>query len=184
MDKVKRIVVFGAGRIGRSFIAQLFSYAGYEVVLVDVDKILIDRLNERKAFPVMIRDSKHSTEERTIEVKNITAIHLDEEDQIIAQIEEADVLATSVGKNGLSGLTGILNRGIQSRYNRYPDDPIDIILAENVRNAAEFLYSALLKGGAAYPVKTYVGLVETSIGKMVPIMTAGDLEEDPLPRIC
>jgi len=180
MDKVKSIVVFGAGRIGRSFIAQLFSHAGYKVVLVDVDNMLIDRLNERKVFPVMIRDSQHPNEERTIEVQNITAIHLDEEDQIIAQIEEADVLATSVGKNGLSGLTGILGRGIQSRYNRYPDDPIDIILAENVRNAAEFLYSALLKGGAAYTVKTYVGLVETSIGKMVPIMTREQMAEDPL----
>ena len=82
MDKVKSIVVFGAGRIGRSFIGQLFSLAGYKVVLVDVDKILIDRLNERNAFPVMIRDSQHPSEERTIEVKNITAIHLDEEDQI------------------------------------------------------------------------------------------------------
>ena len=180
MDKVKVLVVFGAGRIGRSFIAQLFSHAGYEIVLVDVDKILIDRLNERKAFPVMIRDSKHSNEERTIEVKNITAFHLDQEEQIIARIKEADILATSVGKNGLSGLTGILNRGIQSRYEGYPDDPIDIILAENVRNAAEFLYSALKKGGAAYPVKTYVGLVETSIGKMVPIMTREQMAEDPL----
>jgi len=180
MDKVKVLVVFGAGRIGRSFIAQLFSHAGYEIVLVDVDKILIDRLNERKAFPVMIRDSKHSTEERTIEVKNITAFHLDEEEHIIARIKEADVLATSVGKNGLSGLTGILNRGIQSRYEGYPENPIDIILAENVRNAAEFLYSALKKGGAAYPVETYVGLVETSIGKMVPIMTREQMAEDPL----
>ena len=164
MGEVKSIVVFGAGRIGRSFIGQLFSYAGYEVVFVDVDKMLIDRLNERKAFPVMIRDSQHPEEERTIEVKNISALHLNEEEKIITRIEEAGVLASSVGKNGFSGLAGILNRGIQSRYNRYPDNPIDIILAENVRNAGDFLRSALLKGGASYPLESYVGLVETSIG--------------------
>lgn len=180
MDKAKHIVIFGAGRIGRSFIGQLFSQAGYEVVFVDVDRTLIDRLNERKAFPVIIKDSQHPDEEKTMEVKNISAIHLDEEEKVINQIEEADVMATSVGKKGLSGLTGILDKGIQSRYNRYPANPIDIILAENVRNAGEFLYSALLKRGASYPVETYVGLVETSIGKMVPIMTREQMATDPL----
>ncbi len=40
--------------------------------------------------------------------------------------------------------------------------------------------SALLKGDPAYPVKDYVGLVETSIGKMVPIMTREQMEADSL----
>ncbi len=180
MDEVKKILVFGAGRIGRSFIGQLFNHAGYELVFVDVDSKLIARLNERRAYPVMILDSQHPDEEKTIQVKNITALHSDEEEKIISQIEEADVMATSVGKNGLSGLTGILDKGIRSRYHRYPGKPIDIILAENVRNAGDFLLSALLKGGAAYPVEAYVGLVETSIGKMVPIMTLEQTAADPL----
>ena len=180
MGDGKKILIFGAGRIGRSFVGQLFSNAGYEVVFVDVDRKLIDRLNERKEYPVMIRDSQHPDEERAIQVKNITALRADEAEKIITQIEEADVLATSVGKNGLSGLTGIMDRGIRSRYNRYPGNPIDIILAENVRNAGDFLRSALLKGGAAYPVDDYVGLVETSIGKMVPIMTREQMAADPL----
>ena len=180
MDEVKKILVFGAGRIGRSFIGQLFSHAGYGVVFVDVDRKLIARLNERKAYPVMIRDSQHPDEEMTIQVTNITALHADEEEKIISQIEEADVMATSVGKNGLSGLTGILDKGIRSRYHRYPGKPIDIILAENVRNAGDVLFSALLKGGAAYPVEAYVGLIETSIGKMVPIMTLEQTAADPL----
>ena len=180
MDDGKKILVFGAGRIGRSFIGQLFSQAGYEVVFVDIDRKLIDKLNERGGYPVMIRDSQHPDGERTIPVKNITALHADDKGKIITQIEEAEVLATSVGKNGLSGLTGILDRGIRSRYNRYPGNPIDIILAENVRNAGDFLRSALLKEGAVYPVDAYVGLVETSIGKMVPIMTREQIAADPL----
>lgn len=180
MGDGKKILIFGAGRIGRSFVGQLFSHAGYRVVFVDVDRKLIDRLKERKAYPVMIRDSQHPDEEKTLQINNVTALHADEAEKIITQIEEADVLATSVGKNGLTGLTGILDRGIRSRFNRYPGNPIDIILAENVRNAGDFLRSALLKGGAAYPVDAYVGLVETSIGKMVPIMTREQMAADPL----
>jgi mannitol-1-phosphate 5-dehydrogenase len=180
MDEGKKILIFGAGRIGRSFIGQLFSSAGYRVVFVDVDRQLVESLSERKSYPVMIRDSKHPEEERTISVANITAIHSEEADKIIEHIKEAEVLATSVGKNGLYGLTGILDKGILARYGRYPRKPIDIILAENVRNAADFLFAALLKRGAAYPVKDYVGLVETSIGKMVPIMTREQIAADPL----
>jgi len=180
MVKNKSIVIFGAGRIGRSFIGQLFNQAGYTVVFVDVDRTLIGRLNDRKAFPVVIRDSQHSDRERIIEVNNIRAFHADEEEKIITRIKEADVLATSVGKSGLTGLADILNKGIQSRYNRYPGNPIDIILAENVRDAGDFLRAALLKAGASYPVESYVGLVETSIGKMVPIMTREQMAADPL----
>ena len=180
MDEEKEILIFGAGRIGRSFIGQLFSNAGYRLVFVDVDRKLIDRLNERKAYPVVIRDSRHPDEEKAIQVNKVIALHADEGEKIISRIEEADMLATSVGKSGLSGLTGILDRGIRSRYNRYPDRPIDIILAENVRNAGDVLRSALLKGGSSYPVDDYVGLVETSIGKMVPIMTREQMAADPL----
>ncbi len=180
MDKGKKILVFGAGRIGRSFIGQLFSRAGYRVIFVDIDRALVTRLNERQAYPVMIRDSQHPEKEKTIQVDNITAFHISEEVEIISAIEEADMLATSVGKNGLSGLAGLLDRGIRSRYKKHPGKPVDIILAENVRHAGEILYAAFMKGDIAYPVDSYVGFVETSIGKMVPIMTREQMAADPL----
>jgi mannitol-1-phosphate 5-dehydrogenase len=176
----KQILIFGAGRIGRSFIGQLFSSAGYRVVFVDIDRQLVERLNSRKVFPVILRDSSHPGAQKILEVNFLSALHASEEEKIIRHIEEADILATAVGKNGLSGLTGILGRGIQSRYTRHPARPLDIILAENVRNAGAFLASALQSAAKAVPVRDYVGLVETSIGKMVPIMTREQLEEDPL----
>jgi mannitol-1-phosphate 5-dehydrogenase len=46
--KKNKLVLFGAGKIGRSFIGQLFSRGGYEVVFVDVFKSVIDELNEKK----------------------------------------------------------------------------------------------------------------------------------------
>ena len=42
VDKQK-IVIFGAGKIGRSFIGQLFGCAGYQVVFVDVNQTIVDR---------------------------------------------------------------------------------------------------------------------------------------------
>jgi len=47
---MKRIVQFGAGNIGRSFIGQLFSQSGYEVIFVDVQESLTRLINEKKSI--------------------------------------------------------------------------------------------------------------------------------------
>jgi len=54
----KKLVLFGAGRIGRSFIAYLFNKAGYEVVFVDIDKQLIDALNIKGGYDVIVKSKQ------------------------------------------------------------------------------------------------------------------------------
>ena len=53
-----KILIFGAGKIGRSFIGQLFSRGGYEVVFVDVNKQINDALNARGNYNVIIKSDK------------------------------------------------------------------------------------------------------------------------------
>ncbi len=69
MDE-KSILIFGAGKIGRSFIGQLFGLAGYQVVFVDVDLGIVRELNIRKSYPVVI---KGKTDE-IIVVPNVRAV--------------------------------------------------------------------------------------------------------------
>ena len=47
---MKNTVLFGAGKIGRSFIGKLFSRAGYEVVFIDKDGQLINVFNCQHVF--------------------------------------------------------------------------------------------------------------------------------------
>ena len=44
--------MYGAGNIGRGFIGQTFSLAGYKVGFIDVNMTLIDRLNADGEYPV------------------------------------------------------------------------------------------------------------------------------------
>jgi mannitol-1-phosphate 5-dehydrogenase len=46
---VKKLVLFGAGKIGRTFIGQLFATSGFEVVFIDIFELtdLIDDLLSR-----------------------------------------------------------------------------------------------------------------------------------------
>lgn len=162
-----KLVLFGAGKIGRSFIGQLFSRAGYEVVFIDKDERLIDALNRQRSYNVFICD----TRPETIVVENVRGICVDDTATVIDEIVSADVLTVSIGKNGLPHIIPILSEGLVKREQEHPGKALDIILAENMRNADVFFYDELAKKlPPDYPVVERVGLVETSIGKMVPLI--------------
>jgi mannitol-1-phosphate 5-dehydrogenase len=89
--------------------------------------------------------------------------------------------ATSVGKGALPKVLPVLARGLEKRFEKEPERPLDIIIAENDRTAPELFRKILTRElGPGYPFSRLVGLVETSIGKMVPLMRKEDLAEDPL----
>jgi len=162
------LLQFGAGNIGRSFVAQLFSAAGYEVVFVDVVDELVTALNARGRYRVMIKDVK--SEE--IWVERVRAVHGKDLAAVADVLAEADIAATAVGPNALPFLYPGIARGLQLRCERHALRPLDIILAENLRNAAGIVREGLRQQlPPDFPLDAMTGLVETSIGKMVPIMT-------------
>ena len=69
---MKTFVQFGAGNIGRSFIARLFASAGYAPVFVDVDPTLIALLNARGAYPVVVK--KNDGPDETLLVEGVRVI--------------------------------------------------------------------------------------------------------------
>jgi len=171
------LLQFGAGNIGRSFVAQLFSAAGYEIVFVDVVDDLVAELNSRGHYRVIIKDEPGTV----LEVKRVRAIHGKKLAAVAEALAEADVAATAVGPNALPFLYLGIARGLQLRYERHGLRPIDLILAENLRNAARIVHEGLQQQlPPGFPLDEMAGLVETSIGKMVPIMTDGQKAEDPL----
>jgi len=173
----KKLILFGAGKIGRSFIGQLFSKGGYEVVFVDVFKPVIDELNSRRNYKVILKDIQESV----IMVENVRGIMADDCKLVAHEISSAELIAVSVGLNGLKGIIPLISNGLIQRFEKDPTAAIDIIIAENLRNAAEYFETELLKIlPTTYPFHQLVGLVETSIGKMVPIMQPKDLQEDIL----
>ena len=51
---MKKAVVFGAGNIGRGLAGRIFSEAGYEVVFVEVNKEVNDRMNSDRSYPLYV----------------------------------------------------------------------------------------------------------------------------------
>lgn len=173
----KSILIFGAGKIGRIFIGQLFGLSGYEVIFSDVDLEIVHALNQRKSYPVVIK----GVQEETLIIPNVRAISGLDKAQVVQEVSKASILAVSVGKNALEKVIPVIAEGLKLRFQINPDNPLDIIIAENMRSASEFIHKKLLDNiPKEYPIDKLVGLVETSIGKMVPIMQQSDLEKDPL----
>lgn len=172
-----KLVHFGAGNIGRSFVGQLFSRAGWDVVFIDVDRRIIDELNKKRQYKVMVKDK----EQETIVVKNVRGVYALDLEQVSNEVMEADLLSTAVGKDALSGLIQPIARGLEKRKNESPSRPLDIIICENMIDAASFFKKYLRRElSSNFPIEKYVGLVETSIGKMVPIMSEKHRKRDPL----
>ena len=173
----KSIVVFGAGKIGRSFVGQLFSRAGYRVVFVDVDQRVVGELNRRGRYEVVIKSEK----DEVMEVTNVSGVLATDIDAVADVIARCSLMATCVGKNALPKIMPVLAKGIEKRFAEWPGFPLDIILAENIRDACTLMKDGLIALlGKKFPVNTYLGFIETSIGKMVPIMPKGIEDRDPL----
>lgn len=172
------ILIFGAGKIGRSFIGQLFGKAGYEVVFVDMDESLVRELNRRGSYPVIIKGV--DKEERLV-IENVRAIHAVDTNAVTKALRDTNIMAISVGKSALPAIAPVIAKGLLERESHRTGWILDMILAENMRSSDLFFREKLRENlPPSYPLDSMVGLVETSIGKMVPIMTAGDLAEDPL----
>ena len=150
---------------------------GYDLVFVDIDKNLVSLLNKEKKYSVVIKGES----DRKFQINLSRAIELGDKTGIISEIINADICAVSVGQRGLPGVGEILANGLKARYQQKPEKPLDIILAENLRDASGWMKSYLQQiMPSSFPLDSYVGLVETSIGKMVPIMTEADMKNDPL----
>jgi len=177
---VKKAVMYGAGNIGRGFIGKLFSETGYEVVFIDINPVILERLNSDRRYPVRIMADGEYKEEI---VDNVRAVSAADVDQVAAEIASADIMATAVGVNVLPKIAKPIASGLHKRWEGGNFSPLNIIICENMLDANHYL-SKLIKQELSEKDREYfeekVGLVEASIGRMVPIMTPKMQDGNPL----
>lgn len=174
----KKLVLFGAGKIGRSFIGQLFSRSGYEVVFIDIDEGIIAALNRDKRYKIIIKSDDGDEEIWVEHVRGVLGTNMEE---VVSEVATASILAISVGQVAIPKIAPSIALGLELRVEKYAGIPLDIILAENLRDAAQAVGAELKKHlPSSFHFDEKVGLIETSIGKMVPIMPLSEIEKYPL----
>ena len=170
--------MYGAGNIGRGFIGQLFSGAGYSVGFVDINKEVIGRLNQDKEYPVDVVSNSGMEE---IIVKNAYGIDGTDIELVSEEIASADIMATAIGVNVLKFIAKPIALGLKKRFERGAK-PFNIIICENLIGADQFLKGLIKEQLPEYADKidSEIGFVEASIGRMVPVLPEEKKQGNPL----
>jgi len=175
---MKKAVQFGAGNIGRGFLGQLFNQSGYEIVFVDIIPQLISSLNKKGFYHLRIVGDNP----QDLIIENVRAVNAKDKEEVAREIVLADLMATAVGAKNLPAVAALVARGMERRAEKGIEEPINLIICENIPQASETLTQYLLK--ETHPhyleyLKDYLGLVESVISRMVPVIPERLREKDP-----
>ncbi|KAB2333003.1 mannitol-1-phosphate 5-dehydrogenase [Bacillus mesophilum] len=166
-------VHFGGGNIGRGFIGKLLADAGYEVVFVDVNDEIVDLLNEKREYKVVLAADQS---EETI-VKNVRAINSKtNSDEVISTIAKADLVTTAVGPTVLGIIANLIRDGLKMRAEA-GSNPLNIIACENMIGGSSFLKEKVyesLNADQAGKFDQLFAFPNAAVDRIVPIQTNED----------
>ncbi|KGL39664.1 mannitol-1-phosphate 5-dehydrogenase [Listeria newyorkensis] len=167
-------VHFGAGNIGRGFIGQLLHEAKYHVTFVDVNKTVVNALNEKKQYNVILADDSQQVDLIT----DVSAINSQENpEQVIAAILETELVTTAVGPTILPFIAKTLVVAIKART--AIQKPLIIMACENMIGASaslqERVYAELTDAEKKY-ADEFVSFPNAAVDRIVPNQT----HDDPL----
>ena len=171
-----KAVIFGAGNIGRGFLAQLFHESGLEVVFIDVVEPIIRAINTQGSYSIHIVGKGAAN----IIIDQIRAINVHDGDTVASEVAGATILATAVGARALPFIIEPIRRGLQIRM-KNGGGPLNIIIAENLHGAAD-VFRGYLRGeekGEPEWLKV-TGTAHAVVSRMVPIQTEDERLADPL----
>lgn len=178
---MKQAVMYGGGNIGRGFIGALFSQSGYEVTFIDVAEPVVKALQKNKKYPIRIVSTEGYED---VWVEHVTAVNGNAQEAVEA-IANCDIMATAVGARILKFIVPNIVAGLRKRW-EMGKDPLSIIICENLNDANKVLEGMLKAELTEEECKKFdetVGLVEASIGRMVPIQTEDMKAGEPM-RVC
>jgi len=171
-------VQFGAGNIGRGFLAQLFTESGLEVVFVDVAAPLVEALNARRSYPLHIVGENPET----VTIRNVRAVHGADREAVAREIVQAEIVCTAVGASALAHIAPTLAAGLAARYSA-GCRPVNVLLCENLHDATSRLGALVrehLPASSREVILARTGFVQAVVSRMVPIQTEKERQEDVL----
>ena len=141
---MKTAVHFGAGKIGRGFIAELLHDSGYRIVFADVVQPLVDLVNEKHEYSLFLFD--HDYEEKVID-HIIAYSTITQADRVVSEIIDAEVLTTSVMATNLPKVAPLIAKGLKARLEAGRTEKIVVMACENAIMGTDILKKAMEETG-------------------------------------
>ena len=160
----ERILIWGAGKIGRGFLADIFDQAGYALTFVDANEEMVKSLRERGSYTVVKLPEDGPEEKRHI--TGFEALSVSEKERIDELLLTVPLAAVVVFPAIFDAVATELARGVELRAKEQPEAPLDILLCANTAHPREMFYPILrekLSSHARRYLDERVGLAETVI---------------------
>ena len=138
------VVIFGAGAVGRGFIARLVGANGVMPVFVEANVQLARYLKETDGYIVHITGA----EQKEHCVSGYRVLTTEQGEEISKVLSDCLFMATAVGGQNLEPVARIVASGLADAANQR-DKPLNILLCENWPDAEKVLAEALLKAGCS-----------------------------------
>jgi mannitol-1-phosphate 5-dehydrogenase len=157
----KTALIFGAGKTGRGFAAHLAFLGGYDIVLIDKNRQLVNDLNKSGHYEIQILgNEKLSSTIKTSGVYQVDDVSW--HNKFITTV----LVFTSVFGNKLEELAKSIALALKKRFEENPEQILNIITCENLTDSADILKKAVLKNIGEEKGKwlsEYVGFSESMI---------------------
>ncbi len=168
-------VHFGAGNIGRGFMAEVYHDNNIDITFVDVNSKVIDSINTESLIRIIY--AQENTEDKLItDIDGINSTMNAEE--VAKAILNSDIVSASVGPNNLKFLVPNIIDGLQLRMDQDNRLPLDIVACENMVGASSYLKDLILES-ANEPLKEYIekyiGFPNSAIDRIVPVFEGTDI---------
>lgn len=181
MADQRTALIFGAGKIGRGFVAEVLSRADCQLYFVDSDQERVDRLNRAGSYTIY---KARRTFYETVTIEGFQALHASAEGEIAELMcRRGALVALAIHMADLENVAMVLGVCIARKAMETPGEPLDILLCINHIGAKAALQRSLesLLGGAALDyLRNRVGIVQTVEIVACPELPEALEERDPL----
>ncbi len=182
---MRTLIVWGAGRIGRGFVAPIFRESpDWRVVFVDVDQDLVNALNELGQYTIF-RATVSGVAREVVE-GGFTAIHTDEADKLAALfLEDGLMLDVAVHATEIRRVAHMVAPFIAGRAHEKGNAPLDILMNVNMARPDEAFRAHLTEEFAADEaalsfLQERTGISGIAAACISPVATEEMFREDPL----
>lgn len=179
----RNVIIWGAGRIGRGFLAEVFSQSGYSLTFVDMVRPLIDQLSAADGYTIWKAQNEGVS---SVRIESYDALHIGDGYEIMKKmLTPCPIVAAAVQASMLDSLADMLSPYIRARAMQRPDEPMDIVLSVNSMMPDHAFFAALERVFAGEDnvlryVHGQVGLSVTVVMRIVPQAPKDYQEKDPL----
>lgn len=172
-----KCVILGAGKIARGFIGHLLYLSEIPFIFIEKSDALTELLNRRGQYTVNILGNSG----KNCVVKGAKAVCLQDEEQAVKTITEADAVFTAVGGKNLEALVPCLTKAIEEKAKK--GGSLNIVTCENWKLPADILRNGIEKRiseDAREYLEKQVGITEAVIMRSAIESDPELLKKDPL----